>query len=89
MNESLYVWIIAAAVALLTPLLGYFSPFGRARRSMVADLRIEIDELRKKINELTIEIKVVQKLAEECEMARGRLERENYRLYRQLDKNSP
>ncbi len=89
MNDSLYVWVIAGAVALLTPLLGYFSPFGRARRSMVADLRSEIEDLRKKLNDLSVEIKVVQRLAEECEMARGRLERENYRLYRQLDTKSP
>ena len=46
------VWTIAAVVGLLTPVMGYFSPFGRIRRGMVSDLQNEIVELRSRVGEL-------------------------------------
>ena len=83
--EPLLVWTIAGAVALLTPILGYFSPFGRVRRQMVADLQGEIDDLTRKLDGLKTEVGALTEKIQDCELERGRLERENYRLYRELD----
>jgi len=90
--SPLLIWSIAGLVGLATPAIGFFSPFGRARRSMVADLQREIDgltrqvkNLRDEATDLTEKLQQSQTNLLESERERGRLQRENYRLYRELD----
>jgi FtsZ-binding cell division protein ZapB len=79
------VWTIAALVAIATPVLGYFSPFGQLRRRMVSELQADVTLLRGQVKELREEVASLTKQVRDCEDSRARLERENYRLYRELD----
>jgi len=85
MDSTLLPWLVAALIGIGTPLLGYFSPFGRVRRALVADLQKEVDVLTQKVERLNEEMRRLEVKQEECERDRARLERENYRLYRELD----
>ena len=84
-DSALLIWLVAAFVAIATPLLGYFSPFGRTRRGMVAQLQAEIEVLAKKVANLEVDVEKLTVKLTDSERERGRLERENYRLYRELD----
>jgi chromosome segregation ATPase len=86
--SPLVIWTIAGIVALSTPIMGYLSPFGRARRGMVKELQDEIKELRDRVDGLRAEVTQLSQELRECETARVRLERENYRLYRELDNSN-
>ena len=86
-EEPVVIWLVAAFIAIATPLLGYFSPFGRTRRNMVAELQQELIDMRSRVDRLKQEVDRVSDRLEDCEQERARLERENHRLYRQLDPN--
>lgn len=83
------VWIGGLTFGLVgtfaTAWIGYLSPFGRTRRGMVEAMQKELDLLNAKVLRLEGDMSRMSAKLELCETERGRLERENYRLYRQLD----
>ena len=86
---SFVVWVVAAFIAIATPLLGYFSPFGRTRRGMVDGLQKEVEVLTRRVDALRADVAALTEKLDDSERARSRLERENYRLYRELDARTP
>lgn len=85
MDQQILIWLVAAFAGIATPLLGYLSPFGRLRRSMVDDLQKQVDVLTKRVDQLMAEVKTLNEKLAASDLERTRLERDNYRLYRELD----